>query len=479
MLEQITANLSGAVRRDVMHGRDFLVAPLSMIVPGVLNGSNGPLYYSEEEVQRDPSRWDGMPITLGHPTASDGSPVKARNPKVLNRFQIGTVFHARYDRGKLRAEGWFDIGRLQSTDQSLMDALQTGRRMELSTGLTAEYEWTEGTHNGVSYRGIVRDIKPDHLAILLRERGACSLKDGCGVLVNMSYDDIRREISAQLEGERFGDPNQVDRYLEEVYPEAFVYRKDGKFWLMKYIVKDEVLTILDSAPQEVQLYRQYKVVGAEPNVGQVENTNNQDTDKEEPDMAKKTDAERKALIDSLIANCDCYDESDREVLNKFSDERLAVLDEHVKTHRELVANKAKADEVIANAAKEGAKELQPKKEETVVNKEEKSKPQTTDEWLRVAPPEVQSVVRNAMAAEKRQKDALVEQITANERNKFTKEHLMMKDVQELEAIAALAETQKPSSPPLYIGAAGGTTNKGKTDEEELLPLPTINWSEKA
>jgi hypothetical protein len=40
----LTANAYGKARREVVNGRDFLVAPLTLIVPGVLHGSQGPLY---------------------------------------------------------------------------------------------------------------------------------------------------------------------------------------------------------------------------------------------------------------------------------------------------------------------------------------------------------------------------------------------------------------------------------------------------
>ena len=72
--EFIAANLSGQVRRKTVGGREYLVAPLSLIVPGVLNGSRGPLLYPEAEVRRDTSIWNGMPLTKGHPTRN-GSPV--------------------------------------------------------------------------------------------------------------------------------------------------------------------------------------------------------------------------------------------------------------------------------------------------------------------------------------------------------------------------------------------------------------------
>ena len=43
--QHVVTNFVGATRKDTMAGRDYLVAPMVMMVEGVLNGSNGPLYY--------------------------------------------------------------------------------------------------------------------------------------------------------------------------------------------------------------------------------------------------------------------------------------------------------------------------------------------------------------------------------------------------------------------------------------------------
>lgn len=181
-LASVVANLSGEVRRAKMHGREYLVAPLSMIVPGVLPGSKGPLLYPEDEVSKNPGAWNGIPIVVNHPM-KDGMPVEARSPDILDKYQIGTVFNARYN-GKLVAEGWFDVDRTRKTNIGIYQRLVNNEPQELSTGLYTDNEPFEGTWNGRDYKYIARNYRPDHLAILLTSRGACSIQDGCGVLIN-------------------------------------------------------------------------------------------------------------------------------------------------------------------------------------------------------------------------------------------------------------------------------------------------------
>ena len=52
-METLLANLSRRTRRETLHDHPSLVAPLTLIVPGVLDGSMGPLYYPVDEVLHD------------------------------------------------------------------------------------------------------------------------------------------------------------------------------------------------------------------------------------------------------------------------------------------------------------------------------------------------------------------------------------------------------------------------------------------
>ena len=182
-MEEVTANLAGDLRRETIHHRQYLVAPLTMIVPGVLNGSRGPLYYPPHEVARRYDAWNGMPMVKGHPKR-DGVHVSARHPDVIRQYGLGTVYNTTFG-GTLRAEGWFDVDAVKRVDGSILANLEARRPVELSTGLfTKNLPAANGATDpatGRPYVAIATDYQPDHLAILLDGKGACSLKDGCGV----------------------------------------------------------------------------------------------------------------------------------------------------------------------------------------------------------------------------------------------------------------------------------------------------------
>ena len=183
-MEQIAANLSGKTRRAKLNGREHIVAPLTLIVPGVLNGSKGPLFYPIEEITKNPVVWNGIPIVVYHPVV-DGLHVSARDPGILDNSGIGVVFQARVN-GKLTAEGWFDIERTRQIDLRVLNALERDEPFELSTGLFTDDEVApEGSqYEGKSYTHIARNYRADHLAVLPEGAGACSVGDGCGVNVN-------------------------------------------------------------------------------------------------------------------------------------------------------------------------------------------------------------------------------------------------------------------------------------------------------
>ena len=179
--EIIIANLGTTVREVVENGKRWLVAPLSMLVEGVLNGSKGPLFYPSDEARKTIHKWDRIPITVNHPYhPTTGEPLSFNDQGVAERQQIGEVRDPKWD-GKSRAEGWFDEAATRDKAPSIYNSLKAGRAIELSTGLHTDNDPTPGEHNGVAYTAIARNHRPDHLAVLPDQRGACSLDDGCGV----------------------------------------------------------------------------------------------------------------------------------------------------------------------------------------------------------------------------------------------------------------------------------------------------------
>jgi hypothetical protein len=201
--ESVTVNFAPSYREAMYAGRKHIVVPMTMIVPGVLPGSRGPLLYTPPELARNFRAWDGVPITLDHPLNLDGTPTSAKEKGVWERVGLGVVRNTRYE-GKLIAEGWLDLQKTRSIAPSIVANIMHGRPIELSTGLFTDNHPSTGTYNGKSYTHIARNFRPDHLAILLGKQGACSLNDGCGVgVLNQSVVDAKNLSVRKLTANEF------------------------------------------------------------------------------------------------------------------------------------------------------------------------------------------------------------------------------------------------------------------------------------
>jgi hypothetical protein len=165
-------------RRETLDGREYLVVPVVALVEGVLNG----IYAPADEIAQFPDSWNGRPITVNHPM--DGElPISANGVRVLERQQIGQLFNARVEGGRLSGEIWIDAQkarRLGGEAAQVLARLEAGEHIEVSTGYFAEIEPTAGEFGGKPYSGIYRHIRPDHLAVLPNAEGACNRAMGCG-----------------------------------------------------------------------------------------------------------------------------------------------------------------------------------------------------------------------------------------------------------------------------------------------------------
>jgi hypothetical protein len=181
------------VRREKRDGRDFLVAPFISLRPQTLAGSKGGLYYPESEIAANPGIWNGVPLTLSHPTDPlTNTPESARQPHVAERFQLGTVYNDRLmSDGSRGGEAWFDVQQTATKAPSLYGKLMRAARgqrqapLELSTGLYTDNIPAYGHDSkGKPYHAIATNYKPDHLAVLENQTGACSVEDGCSINLN-------------------------------------------------------------------------------------------------------------------------------------------------------------------------------------------------------------------------------------------------------------------------------------------------------
>lgn len=225
-------------------------------------------------------------------------------------------------------------------------------------------------------------------------------------------------------------------------------------------------------------------------------------------------------IRSLVVNCDGWDEEDIDLLVNFDDEKLM---QHVVNCAELIENMEEDDGIPASmdtggpgekssaATTEGwDEEITDKGDQgdnLAATEQDKNKDQpkrchdeegneikcpenestaqgenvqNERQWLSSAPPRIREVVINALRFEQGQKDQLIETITANQSNRFTDEYLHSLSTRELEGIAALATQPVVNRAGKivqdYSGAAGGPVLNETVDRNDVLTIPTIDYS---
>lgn len=181
-MDSFVFNLSGGLRQETLKGVDYLVADATLIVPGVLDGSEGPLLYPADEVKKNVDAWNGIPLLVNHP------PKEHSARDVIGSQGIGRVGNAEFVDNKLRASLWFNVERTKALEPRIFDAVSAFQKVEISTGLGMDAErapkgavFNNPIDGQQKYTHTVSNLRPDHLAVLTNALGACSVRDGCGV----------------------------------------------------------------------------------------------------------------------------------------------------------------------------------------------------------------------------------------------------------------------------------------------------------
>ena len=173
------------IRTEKMNNRTYIVAPAVPIVAGVHNGE----LVTYEELAVFPDSWSGRPLPIGHPADVSGVAVTAGSPKVMEESVVGFLFNvvARDDIQGISGEIWVDKDKADEVvgGQEVLNKLQAGVQLEVSTGYWTFVDNTPGEWRGPDgkvekYTRSQYGIRPDHLALLPFDTGACSWKDGCG-----------------------------------------------------------------------------------------------------------------------------------------------------------------------------------------------------------------------------------------------------------------------------------------------------------
>jgi len=503
----VTMESAGAVRREKKAGKDYIVAPVVMIVEGVHKGNGGALFYSAAELKKSVSNADGIPLFVQHPRDQWGNYTSAKDSTVNGEKLVGFVSAPSFndDGAKMPAEIWAEEEKLKAVSPESFEAILEGMPLNVSTGVYPyDADMVPGVWQGEQYLSSLSNIQWDHLALLPGKQGACSWDDGCGVRANeelLGNDEPRAwaKIESVLKENRVGilrigevltplenedsiedkldgvrtavyalDSVSWIHYVRETYkgfvvygacpkPEAYGSKgQKSKTFKRRYSIDADGNVTLAAEVVEVEMKVTYVPVG---------------TANEEKQEEKKMDKDK--LVQALI---DCaktpFVETHRAGLMAMDVPALQALE--VKEPCEA-DKKAEADK-IANEKIEADKKaalVNEKKDDE--GKPRKPKRRSIEEYLEDAPPEVVRIVNESLSREKAEKESLVEKILANQGdldeddlgdNDFLEKELVAMDVRTLRKIANVRSTDDD-----FGGRSGPVGNAREKLKAPNAPIP--------
>lgn len=493
------------IRTATLFKEEHTIVPCVALVEGVLWPANAPApeLALAEEFGRFPDGWNGRPVVFDHPKVN-GMAVSASHPEVMEEVAFGSLFNTSLEDGKLKTEIWINNARVEGMSEDVQNAvkrLKEGDEMvEVSTGLFTMTEVASGQFKGEEFEAIWRNVVPDHLAVLPEGvKGACSVEDGCGAprsnkryVMNAEYvTNTSTELKLDSQGckkckgscdckvEQKGKFQKAMELVGNVFgfksQSATMSDADVRTAIASRLAEEEdfffIMAVFDhgdgSGKFVYESFMQGKLFEQDFNVSEsgvslgeervevrpvtqfvpVHNAGAMST-QQENDMNPKDQ-----LVQELIANeATQYSEDDRDWLSTLEESQLAKMSPVV---NEVVEEEEGGDgeELPAAAIEEPA----------VV--ENAAKPVSTDDYIAAAPDEVREVLSESLRLHRSRKDALIAGILNNARNKFTKDQLCKKGLDELESIASLAKDIT------YEGMA--PTGASQHEDDGAPPAPQV------
>ena len=376
----VLATASAEIKK--LDGINHMVVPVVAITEGVLNN----IFYSADEINNFVQAWNGVPVPVNHPINNAGNAVSANSPDIESTTNIGTFYNTKFENGKLKGEIWINIDKAKRLKYGyIVEAFEKNEMMEISTGLYANIIKQAGIYNGKSYKGVATEIRPDHLALLPNQKGACSIEDGCGALrVNEQDccddcrdDKIKKERSMaynfmQMLRNRISPDkgiqtnetievltNELDKahndkvFIHEVKDDKVFYQLNDKLFSRDIISNDDGLTLGDNV-DEVVGNTTYEVLNEANGNDATTTTEETPLEKENKvgdivaNYATLNNDEKKQLVEQLNINSLSDDEmSEYKALKAEQNEKLDNL------RKEVVANYENlTDEMVVNMSSE-------------------------------------------------------------------------------------------------------------------------------
>lgn len=153
--------------------------PAVMTREGVQNG----FLKDFEEIKATAWTANFIPVTDGHPKEEHNGRFLGARTNI--EFIRGFVTNPKADETSRSLKATINIF-AEERNKWLIEDIMSGRKIDGSVGFYTDEVQANGSFNDQKYEGLEINIVYDHFAILPKGHGACSIKDGCGLGLNMS-----------------------------------------------------------------------------------------------------------------------------------------------------------------------------------------------------------------------------------------------------------------------------------------------------
>lgn len=204
-------------------GSVYTIKDVCGAVDGIVMNS---VLYPADQLAAGAKTMEGRPAPAGHPKNAHGQAISALNGDALLTSYIGAICrNARHVGGRTLCDIVINEAQAKAHPDGAklverLDSAIAGTNSDpihVSTGLYFEPVDTPGEANGRAYNTIATNLRYDHLAILLNERGAGTPEDGVGMWLNEA-----------------NEPEQIDVVTLNADPED-ARSKGLKAWLLKLV----------------------------------------------------------------------------------------------------------------------------------------------------------------------------------------------------------------------------------------------------
>ena len=338
MIRKIKCNVDTTnINYTDFEGVKHMVIPVIMAQEGVMNR----LFYPAEEFDGWANTWDGVPVPINHPEI-EGVAVSARSPRIQELNSVGYVFNSKYEDKKLKGEIYLNLEKVKKLNADyLIQSFESGEIMEVSTGLYSNVEMVSGKYGDDEYDAIVRNIRPDHLALLPNTVGACSIEDGCGASISVNScqcggvcggkKNSQKEISKLLNLTLEKKYNDLV-YIIDIYDNSVIYEfgKNRSVFKESYAINDDNVVILEDDAQEVIQKTSYQTLNLSGGNYMTE-IQNEETKEEETKEEETTEEVTEEVTEEAT------EEATEEVTEETTEETAEETTEEVKENEVSVA----------------------------------------------------------------------------------------------------------------------------------------------